>query len=103
MTIDEWFDTDQFTIPQQYTFGNVGRVLPTVRGDFVKALDFSLFKDNRFHDGKWNAQNRIEAFNLLNSFSWSNPVTDLSSGQFGRITDQAGAPRIMQFGIKYGF
>ncbi|HSH17442.1 MAG TPA: hypothetical protein VLD18_15490, partial [Verrucomicrobiae bacterium] len=36
-TIDEWFDTDQFTIPKPYTFGNVGRILPTVRGDFVEA------------------------------------------------------------------
>jgi len=46
---------------------------------------------------------RIEAFNLLNSFSWGVPTTDLSSGQFGRITRQAGDPRIMQFGVKYGF
>ena len=35
---------------------------------------------------------RIESFNLLNSFSWGNPTTNLSSGQFGRITTQAGRP-----------
>ena len=46
---------------------------------------------------------RIEAFNLLNSFSWDNPTTNLGSGQFGRITSQEGDPRIMQFGVKYGF
>lgn len=42
-------------------------------------------------------------FNLVNSFNWGNPQTNFNSGQFGRITDQAGNPRIMQFGIKYGF
>jgi hypothetical protein len=46
---------------------------------------------------------RIESFNLLNSFSWGDPTTNLSSGQFGRITTQAGEPRIMQFAVKYGF
>ena len=46
---------------------------------------------------------RVEAFNLLNSFSWGNPITNLGSGQFGRITTQQGDPRIMQFGVKYGF
>jgi hypothetical protein len=53
--------------------------------------------------GTQNLELRIEAFNLLNSFSWNNPTTNLGSGQFGRITSQAGDPRIMQFGIKYGF
>jgi hypothetical protein len=53
--------------------------------------------------GTQNIELRIEAFNLLNSFNWSNPTTNLGSGQFGRITTQAGDPRIMQFGIKYGF
>ena len=53
--------------------------------------------------GTQNLELRIEAFNLLNSFVWGNPTTNLGSGQFGRITGQAGDPRIMQFGIKYGF
>ena len=53
--------------------------------------------------GTQNVELRIESFNLLNSFSWSNPTTNLGSGQFGRITTQAGDPRIMQFAVKYGF
>ena len=46
---------------------------------------------------------RVESFNVLNHFNWGNPQTNFNSGQFGRITDQAGAPRILQFGIKYDF
>ena len=46
---------------------------------------------------------RLEAFNLLNNFNWGNPATTLDSPTFGQITTQAGDPRIMQFGIKFGF
>jgi hypothetical protein len=46
---------------------------------------------------------RVETFNLLNAFNWGDPVTNLASGTFGQIRTQAGAPRIMQFGVKYGF
>ena len=53
--------------------------------------------------GTQNVELRIESFNLFNSFSWGNPTTNLSSGQFGRITLQAGEPRIMQFAVKYAF
>jgi hypothetical protein len=53
--------------------------------------------------GTQNLELRIESFNLLNSFSWGAPTTNLGSGQFGRITTQAGDPRIMQFAVKYAF
>jgi hypothetical protein len=54
---------------------------------------------------------RMEAFNLLNTFNLAPPTlmnadrthTNFNSGAFGRITSMAGAPRIMQFGVKYGF
>jgi len=46
---------------------------------------------------------RLDVSNLLNTFNWGDPVTNFNSGQFGRITTQAGAPRILQFGMKYDF
>ena len=46
---------------------------------------------------------RVETFNLFNTFNWGNPTTTLSSGNFGRIQSISGDPRILQFGIKYGF
>ena len=49
---------------------------------------------------------RLEAFNLLNHFNWGDPIAtnlNFNAGTFGRITTQAGAPRIIQLGIKYDF
>jgi Carboxypeptidase regulatory-like domain len=50
-----------------------------------------------------NIELRLEVFNLFNTFNWGLPNTNFASGTFGRITTLTGDPRIMQFGIKYGF
>jgi hypothetical protein len=39
----------------------------------------------------------------VNNFNWGNPTTNFNAATFGRIQSQAGDPRIMQFGVKYGF
>jgi hypothetical protein len=46
---------------------------------------------------------RVETFNLFNTFNWGDPTTNFNAATFGRIPSQAGDPRIMQFGVKYGF
>lgn len=55
---------------------------------------------------------RVETFNLLNHFNWGNPgpllgttarTVNFDAGNFGQITTQAGSPRVLQFGLKYGF
>ena len=56
--------------------------------------------------GTQRVELRLETFNLFNHFNWGNPEANqlnFNSGQFGRITTQAGTPRIMQFGVKYEF
>jgi hypothetical protein len=45
---------------------------------------------------------RAEAFNVLNKFIMMNPVFDLNSNLFGKVT-AARDPRIMQFALKYLF
>ena len=50
-----------------------------------------------------NLELRVEVFNLLNNFNWALPNVNFSAGTFGRITTMTGDPRIIQFGIKYGF
>jgi hypothetical protein len=45
---------------------------------------------------------RVEAFNVFNWFNGGQPNTNRSAGTFGLITT-AGAPRILQFAVKYAF
>jgi hypothetical protein len=47
-------------------------------------------------------QFRWEIFNVINKANFNNPTSGLNSSNFGRILT-AGAPRIMQFALKYDF
>ena len=67
---------------------------PTLRSDGIKNVDFSLFKNNRFNDGKWNAQIRIEAFNVLNRTRFNAPNTAVDSSAFGTINGASGGRQV---------
>ena len=41
--------------------------------------------------------------NNSNSVKLTGTIANINSGQFGRITTQAGTPRIIQLGMKYAF
>ena len=101
-TIDEWFDTAQFTIPERYTFGNVGRVHPTITSDFVESLDFSIFKNFKINE-RITTQFRAEWFNFANHPVFANPAGRVGSGSFGRVTAQANGPRQTQLALKILF
>ena len=98
----KWFDTSQFSTAPAFQFGSAPRVMPDLRSDGVKNLDFSLFKNNRFKDGKWNAQIRVEAFNLLNRTQFNAPNTQVDAGAFGTVSG-AGPARQVQIGAKLLF
>ena len=98
-----------------------GRAVPT------GALDITLYRDDLMRNAVvgpayWNidlavsrlislgatqrVELRLESFNVLNHFNWGDPIAtnlNFNAGTVGRITTQAGAPRIMQFGVKYDF
>ena len=93
----------QFSVTPAFRFGNTPCVMPDVRSDGVKNLDFSLFKNNRFNDGKWNAQIRIEAFNVLNRTQFNFPNTQVDSTAFGTITSTGAGARQVQIGLKLMF
>jgi hypothetical protein len=53
--------------------------------------------------GTKDVEVRVDAFNAFNWFQWGQPSTALNNlATFGQITS-AGAPRAMQFAIKYRF
>jgi hypothetical protein len=74
----------------------------SVQGPAYWSIDLALAKLISI-GGTQSLELRVETFNLLNHFNWGNPQTNFDSGAFGRIQSQAGSPRILQFGIKYGF
>ncbi len=101
-TLRRWFDTEQFVRPEQFTFGNVGRVHPTLRSDFVEALDFSVFKNFRYRE-RWKVQFRAEAFNVFNHPVFGAPNTVFGNPNFGRVVSQATAPRQLQLALRLQF
>ena len=112
-TAQRWFDTSAFVNPPEFTFGNVGRVLPDVRGPGTVNFDLSLIKDTRIAE-RVNVQFRAEAFNFMNHVNLGGrrnaPNTSFrpgadgfnASGTFGTITSARDA-RVIQFGLKVIF
>jgi len=108
-TRQRWFDTEQFVNPAEYTFGNVGRTLPDVRGPGIVNIDFSLLKKTRLTE-RFNLQFRAEAFNATNRVNLFLPNMSFSPGPdgknrsatFGVVTSSRDA-RILQLGLKLVF
>jgi len=97
----EWFNTAAFAPPAPFTFGNSGR--NSLRADWFKNLDLSLFKDFPFNE-KRSLQFRAEAFNVTNTPTWGIPVNDLNNpAQLGSITSTRSTQRQLQLSLKLYF
>ena len=74
----KWFNTFAFQNPTDYTFGNVPRTLPRMRGPGTQNFDFSIFKTTEITE-RWKIQLRAEAFNVLNHANFGLPNTSFSA------------------------
>jgi len=106
-TLTNYFNRSAFAQPAAGTLGDLPR--NSLLGPNYWNIDLAVSKLFAV-TGSQRVEFRIEAFNLLNHFNWGDPTTtpqnynvNFNAGTFGRITTQAGAPRIIQFGIKYDF
>jgi hypothetical protein len=99
-TIASYLNRAAFAQPALGTFGDHQR--NSIRGPNFWTTNLALSKLVPFGTAQ-SLELRLEAFNLLNHFNWGNPGTNFNAGTFGRIQSLAGEPRILQFGIKYGF
>jgi hypothetical protein len=97
--IDNYFNRNAFALAPLGELGDAKRNLAVG----PKFWEVGMLLSRLVQLGTQRVELRIEASNLLNTFNWGDPVTNFNSGAFGRITTQAGAPRILQFGIKYDF
>jgi hypothetical protein len=100
--VAKWFDTSAFTQPAPFTFGNVSRTVPDVRGPGSWLVDLSLIKDTAIRE-RWKLQFRAESFNVMNRANFWLPNTLVNSTQFGQLVTTTGLPRVSQLALKLLF
>ncbi len=99
-TLDKYLNAAAFAFPAPGTLGD--HVRASIMGPAYWTIDMALARLIGLGAGR-NVELRLETFNLLNNFNWGTPNVSLDSAVFGRIQTQTGSPRVLQFGIKYGF
>lgn len=98
-SVYRWFDTDAFSQPPLYKFGNQG--VNIVRADSRLSLDLSVLRDFYLRE-QLRLQFRGEMFNLLNHANFGLPGRVLGNADFG-IVNSAQAPRRVQLGLRLVF
>ncbi len=100
--LNNYFNTAAFTTPAPFTYGNAGRLLPSLRGPGVVNLDLSLDKEFSVFE-RVRLQFRAEAFNALNHPLFGLPGVVIGSSTAGVVSQQLNLPRDVQFGLKLLF
>lgn len=102
--LNEWFNTSDFSLPANYTYGNESRVDPVLRSDGIGNWDFSLFKNTYFGpEDRMNMQFRAEFFNIFNRPQFGPPNTTVGSGSLGVVNSTINDPRLIQFALRFSF
>ena len=99
-TVTSYLNPAAFAYPAAGTYGDFVR--NSIEGPGFWSIDMALSRLVAMSSTQ-KVELRLEAFNLTNHVNWAPPTSNYDSRNFGRITAIAGAPRILQFGIKYGF
>jgi hypothetical protein len=95
-----YFNEAAFSDPGDQAVGNASRYFSNLRGDGIKNIDFSLFKDFKFTESMY-VQFRAEFFNFFNTPRFGDPGTSFGSSDFGLITYQSNRPRSGQMGLRF--
>jgi hypothetical protein len=98
--VSAYFDTTAFAFPQIGSFGDAGKGI--IRGPGWVNWDLAVLREFPLHGWLPEAsrvQFRAEFFNLFNNTRFNNPVTNMSSASFGRITGAADG-REIQIALK---
>lgn len=102
-TDNHWFNTSCFSAAPAFTIPNDSLSEPHLRGPRRINTDFSLIKNTRFLE-RYNMQFRAEFYNIFNTPALTNPVSDVTSAQFGQVTSSfAGTERNIQFALRFVF
>ena len=99
-TLDNYLNPAAFAYPATGSLGS--HVRASIEGPAYWSIDLALARRISFGAAR-EIELRLETFNLLNHFNWGNPTLNFDAADFGRIRTQTGTPRVLQFGVKYGF
>ena len=97
-TPDNYLNRNAFASPDPGTYSSLKP--NTIKNPSQWVNDLAVTRTFRIAEN--SIQFRWEVFNVANHASFNAPVAALNSSNFGRILT-AGAPRIMQFALKYDF
>jgi hypothetical protein len=100
-TIDRWFDTSAFVVPQPFTLGSDSRTQPNLRGPGIKTFDLMISRSQRIKE-RVNLQFRAEFFNAFNTPQFGDPVGGVTDRDFGKILSGGGG-RNIQFGLRLSY
>jgi hypothetical protein len=98
-TIDHWFNTSAFAVPEPGAFGNSSRNL--IVGPGSKQLNATFSRDLRL-GGNRGVTILLSATNLLNTVNYGGVDTNVNSSTFGQITSVRGM-RTMRLNVRLRF
>jgi hypothetical protein len=96
-SVSEWFNTSAVAVPEQYTFGNIGR--NSLRSQAFRNADLSVFRSFPIRREK-SLEFRAEMFNATNTPTWGKPGYNISSAHFGQVTSTYSTSRQIQLALK---
>jgi hypothetical protein len=99
-SINRWFNTNAFTTPADYTWGNSG--FNILRGPGWSELELAVQKSFSITESK-KLTFRAEAQNALNRVNLGQPSATLGAAALGTIRSLNGDPRLMQMVLKFAF
>jgi hypothetical protein len=86
-TIQQWFDTSKFQRQPAFTRRTNPLQFPGLTGPRFVNFDSTLAKEFPIKE-RLKFELRMEAYNMMNSFTGANPILDVNLSTFGRITSQ---------------
>jgi hypothetical protein len=95
-----WFNSDAFTNPADYTYGNSG--INMLRGPGLQQFDLSLQKTFAITE-RYHATLRAEAENVFNHANLAPPSATVGNAGFNQITATAADMRTMQMVFRVAF
>src|SRR5262249_41913870 len=98
--VTRWFNTADFVTPP-VRLGNCGR--NTMSGPGAAQFDMSLTRSFNYLGEGRRLELRWDMLNPYKNTHFGIPNNDVTSNQFGQITNLSGDHRIMQFALKLVF